>query len=322
VSNRDNNPRVADPSPRVSVAIVAYQHGDFIATAVESALDQQYDNLHVVVADDNSTDATLDVLADLQRRYRDRLVVVANSDSRSVARNVNRALARCDGDYVVLFDGDDYLLPGKIEAQVAAFAEDPRLNVSFHAAEIFDTDTREITGVIGDPRSVDHTCAADFITLGNFMPLCCTMMRRSAMPARGVHPALLYVGDWILLIETTHGGVVKGIDGVYARYRRHDGAITSLAYRDSPVWRDSLKTMNILEREYPDLAPYCDQGRAFVLRWEAFRRIKGNHAVYALPLLLRALRYQPRRVDLWRTVASVCARVPLVALSRTRRAST
>lgn len=274
-------------APLVSVAIVTYQHAAYVKQAVESVLAQDYPNLEVVISDDNSTDGTQHVLAGLQD---DRLTLLTHEGDRSVARNVNRALERCTGEFVVLFDGDDYLLPGKLPRQVQYMLQNPRCNVCFHAAEAFDSASGQTVDLVGDPRQNDRLTASDLVAKGNFLPLCCLMFRASAMPADGVPAQLSYVADWILLVETTQGGTFEGVDGAYARYRRHPGGITNQRNLRSPVWRDALMTVDIVKRRHPELRSACRQGRAHVLSWEAFRRARGGAAITQIaPLLLRAM---------------------------------
>lgn len=307
-------------APLVSVAIVTYQHARFVEAAVRSVLDQDYERIEIVVSDDNSTDGTQAVLQRLATEHPDRLTVVLNDGDRSVARNVNRALAQCRGDFVCLFDGDDYLLPGKIAAQVRHMIANPTCHVCFHAAETFDSDTGAPQGIVGDPDENDRSTAADLVARGNFLPLCSTMMRRSAMPAAGVPAELRYVADWVLLIETTRHGTFESIPGVYARYRQHPGGITAQSRVHSPVWRDSLLTMDLIAARHPELARYCRRGKAHVFSWEAHRRARGGAAaVQIVPMLLAAVALEPQRWRLLRTAArtlheGVAQRRPLFAV--------
>ena len=54
--------------PTVSIVIAAYNHGDYLAGAIESVLAQDYASLELIVVDDGSTDGTPGVLEKFRSR--------------------------------------------------------------------------------------------------------------------------------------------------------------------------------------------------------------------------------------------------------------
>lgn len=81
--------------------------------AIDSVLQQTYENIELIVVDDGSTDNTSDTLAS----YRDKLTVVRQDNAGpSVARNHGLRISR--GRFIAFLDSDDLWLPTKIEKQV------------------------------------------------------------------------------------------------------------------------------------------------------------------------------------------------------------
>src|SRR5215469_9413426 len=98
----------------VSVIIPTFNRGDLICRAVDSALQQTYPNLQVIVVDDGSTDRTLHRL----RRYGSQIQVISQANAGpSAARN--RGIQAAKGELIAFLDSDDLWLPAKIERQVA-----------------------------------------------------------------------------------------------------------------------------------------------------------------------------------------------------------
>lgn len=112
--------------PRVSVCIVNHNYAEYLADAIESALDQDYEDLEVVVVDDGSTDGSVDVA----KRYADRvrLVVKANGGQGSA---MNAAFTAATGDVVLFLDADDMLTAGIVTAVACAFRDPSLAKVQF-----------------------------------------------------------------------------------------------------------------------------------------------------------------------------------------------
>lgn len=107
--------------PVVTVIIPSFNHAQYISEAIESVLNQTYENIELIVVDDGSTDDSHEVLSALKPDPR--LTVVLNKENRGQSAVVNQALSMAKGEYVALLPSDDYYLPNKIELQVSKFIE-------------------------------------------------------------------------------------------------------------------------------------------------------------------------------------------------------
>ena len=107
---------IMSQDPRVSVIIAAFNAEDQIGRALDSACAQEGVDLEVVVADDASTDATVEVAA-MHSSGRVKLVRLATNGGPSAARNA--AIATAQGDWLAILDADDEMLPGRLAALVA-----------------------------------------------------------------------------------------------------------------------------------------------------------------------------------------------------------
>lgn len=95
-----------DGMRRLSVVIPNYNYERFVGEAIESALALDWPDVEVIVADDGSTDSSLDVI----RRYEPRITVLPGVNSTQRVA-VNRALGVVTGDVVIILDSDDVLPP-------------------------------------------------------------------------------------------------------------------------------------------------------------------------------------------------------------------
>lgn len=95
------------PKPLVSVLIPAYNQGQYLVQAVESAFDQTYRPIQVVVVNDGSTDQTDQIAQELQHSHPN--LVYLSQKNQGVCQAMAAAFAEANGEYVVRLDADDYL---------------------------------------------------------------------------------------------------------------------------------------------------------------------------------------------------------------------
>ena len=107
--------------PRVSIGLPVHDGEDYVAAAIESLLAQTYRDFELVISDNASTDAGLELVR--QRYPRVRVIPLDRNDGPGAARNAGMAAAR--GDYIAFLDSDDEWLPDKLNAQVDYFNTHP-----------------------------------------------------------------------------------------------------------------------------------------------------------------------------------------------------
>lgn len=98
----------------VSIVINNYNYDRFLAQAIDSALNQTYPHVEVVVVDDGSTDSSRQIIAG----YCDRITAVLQANGKQGAA-FNNGYAHSTGDIIIFLDADDYLEPQAAETIVA-----------------------------------------------------------------------------------------------------------------------------------------------------------------------------------------------------------
>lgn len=101
----------------VTIGITAFNAGDTIARAIDSALQQDWHNKEIVVVDDNSTDNTAAIVQAIAESV-PRLRLVRHPENRGVAAARNTILANANGEFVAFFDDDDISDPTRIRTQL------------------------------------------------------------------------------------------------------------------------------------------------------------------------------------------------------------
>ena len=102
------------PSIRASVVVINHNYGEFLATAIDSALAQDHPDVEVVVVDDGSTDHSAAIIAG----YGDRIRAVMKAQGGHVEA-VNAGYAASSGEVVLFLDADDLIHPDCLRRALA-----------------------------------------------------------------------------------------------------------------------------------------------------------------------------------------------------------
>ncbi len=95
--------------PKVSVVILSYNHSKYISNAVDSVLNQNVTfQFEIIIADDNSTDGTPEIIKDYKERYPDLIRPILRKENIGTSRNICDAFSKCKGEYLTGFGGDDF----------------------------------------------------------------------------------------------------------------------------------------------------------------------------------------------------------------------
>lgn len=136
------------PRPRVSVCIVNHNYAAYLADAIESVLQQDYDDLEILVVDDGSTDDSVDVA----NRYADRARVVVKANG-GQASAMNAGFRIATGDVVLFLDADDMLTPGTVALVASAFRDSSLAKVQF-AVDVVGPDGSPLGIRIPGPHAI------------------------------------------------------------------------------------------------------------------------------------------------------------------------
>jgi glycosyltransferase involved in cell wall biosynthesis len=106
--------------PLVSIICLCYNHARFIEEAVNSVIAQTYENIELIIVDDQSTDKSIEVIHKLIKKN-PQLKFIENDKNIGMCRSFNKALKETKGEFIIDLAADDIMLPERITTQVEAF---------------------------------------------------------------------------------------------------------------------------------------------------------------------------------------------------------
>lgn len=117
---------MTETKPLVTVITPTYNNADYLAETIESVLSQDYDNIEYIVLDDGSSDDTVSIL----KQYADRIIGESHANM-GEARTVNKGFGMATGQFVMVVNGDDPLLPKAISTQVTYLQAHPEVQATY-----------------------------------------------------------------------------------------------------------------------------------------------------------------------------------------------
>jgi glycosyltransferase involved in cell wall biosynthesis len=207
---------------KISVIIPNYNRARSIRRAIEGVLAQTYREIEVIVVDDCSTDASVEIIeAVAAADPRVRLVRQPRNGGAAHARTAG--IEAATSELIAFQDSDDNWLPDKLETQMRAFAELPEEYVALFGPEIIYGRDGEGSGKKYGPRRtacvpgpnvrIESGDLSGHFVRANIMTLQTVLLKKAAfVSAGGFDPRLRNNEDWDFNIRLSRQGPMGFIE--------------------------------------------------------------------------------------------------------------
>ncbi len=252
----------------ISVVIPAYNHEKFIGAAVDSVLQQGWQDLELLVIDDGSTDRT----ADIVNSYDDPRLSYYYQENQDAFNTINRGLGMARGEYIAILNSDDVYTTDRLERMVAQ-QKKTGAHCLFSDVTPIDDEGREFDDP-GFGWNVWHQKNRDFYNQcgdlytaflkGNFMVTTSNLfMTAEAVKRVGKFCSLRYLHDYDFIFRMMLAypdGVVYLQDEKLLYYRIHGGNTLGEAAIKGREQDKEVIRRYMLARIPENLQPYVAAG--------------------------------------------------------------
>lgn len=236
--------------PLVSVALRSYNQKAFLKEAIDSILNQTYSNYEIIIADDASTDGSVELIQKYATNLPNIIKPIFNKTNQGHTKNLNLAMAAGKGKYIAIFDGDDIMHPDKLKLQTEFMENNPQCTVCYHNTEFFENKTNKVLYLKNNRKNSHSGDVKTMIKYGMFNTNISNMIRRDKIPAHGANERISIASDWIFYVECLiTGGKIQYIDKILARVRRHPNNITQTKFFKNLT--DQYLSSFIILKKYP-----------------------------------------------------------------------
>jgi len=285
---------------KVSVCIPTYNGAAFLGEAIKSVLAQSYPHFELLIVDDGSTDATVDIA----RSFTDPRIAIHQNEKRlGIPANWNRCMALAQGEYICIFHQDDVMMPENLLRKVMILDAEPTVTFVHSAVEILVEDhapsvsTEWIEQATEDFTTGGQRYFRKLLLHGNCICAPTVLARRQqVLTLGGFDEALGFTPDYAMWMRLCIEGAVAFLCQSLVQYRWHESN-ASHHYRfergaeevsiasekalqvylvrtgwqeEGEVLRDALAALAKLRRESAEL----DRGKVWLeQQWKNWRQV-------------------------------------------------
>lgn len=241
---------------KVSIILCFYNEEKYLAKAIDSVLAQTYSNFELIIINDGSSDSSDEIVKSYQD---DRIRYTVNKENKRLAYCRNRGLEFATGDYIGFFDGDDIMMPEKMEWQVRYLKEhEDIMLVSGGYAYMDGNGNVDKNAVMPKYRSSDQIKA--FMLFGNCIACAgAALFRREIIDRYHIRfdETNKASEDYRFWIDMLPYGKVANVEEVFFHYRINHGSKSSVIVK---------KDESAYDRELRKVLEYAWTMRGFVLQ--------------------------------------------------------
>ncbi|MFK5957307.1 MAG: glycosyltransferase family 2 protein [Lutibacter sp.] len=204
----------------VSIITPNYNASKYISETIQSVIDQTYENWELIIIDDCSTDNSVEIIKQFQKKdQRIQLITLNRNSGPAVARN--KGIEVSNGDFIAFLDSDDSWIENKLEIQVRFMQNNNSVvsHTSYYTINELNKDKKLVI-------------AKEKITYKNLLTNnyigCLTAMYSVKHLGKVYMPKILKRQDWALWLKITKNGVIaEGIQQPLALYNKRQVSVSS-----------------------------------------------------------------------------------------------
>lgn len=214
-------------TPLVSVVIPCYNHSCYVEEAIQSVIDQDYENIELIIIDDGSSDDSVSkigrMLSACQQRFK-RFEFISRPN-KGLCATLNESLEWCQGEFFSAVASDDVWLPHKINKQVELFLSPGNENVGVISGEMVIMNFKGVAELKSkfQPLKVVFYNFLDVYHARARINAPAAMIRTQCVRDAGGYNVNVIIEDlYMWLSITSLGYSVMAVSEIFSKYRIHN----------------------------------------------------------------------------------------------------
>lgn len=275
--------------PLVTVIVPNYNHESFLRQRLESIYLQSYQNYEVILLDDCSSDKSVTVLQEFNKRYPDRTTLIANEkNSGGVFYQWEKGLSLASGEIIWIAESDDYCSENFLSTLVPYF-QNEAVNLAYSRTTFVKGgeakpfwSIEEYLSDISETRwksafvETANKLVADAFSIKNIIPNVSSALFRNKgtldVLQDPVWRRMRTCGDWVLYLHLIRGGALAFDPGATNYYRIHDKNTSVTSYSDDTFYQEHELVAKTVQRYFRVPSEVYDaQRKNLITHWKQTR---------------------------------------------------
>lgn len=232
----------------VSIVIPSFNHAAFIVEAIQSVLNQTYQNTEIIVVDDGSKDSSTNLIKDLILNYQgNKKIKLIEQPNLGAHKAIERGITDSNGEYIGILNSDDYFSENRVERLLQTMNDE---NADLVFSRVIHVDNEGVPLDLSNKMKhsyEEHKKLSDLygdefvlcgyniaISTGNFL------FKRSLHNKIGPFKDYKTVHDWAYILKALASSKVSVCNENLLFYRVHKSNTIGTGYDDSNDCRELL----------------------------------------------------------------------------------
>lgn len=215
----------------LSIIIPSYNHEQYIGEAIQSVINQKYQNWELIIVDDGSKDNSVETI----KRFTDSRIKLILQENQGAHNAINRGLSEAKGEYLAILNSDDVYEADRFSIMISEMEKNSDLGFVCSYIRVIDSKGKDLGVKQGwknmEPWLVPHkelsfAATEDFklnLIMSNFTSTTSNFLFTRALYEKiGGMRNLRFAHDWDFALRAAEKTECKIIDKPLLKYRVHE----------------------------------------------------------------------------------------------------
>lgn len=207
--------------PLVSILIANFNNGEFITDTLDSARNQKYSNIEIIIVDDGSTDNSINIIDNYIKDHGSvQIKLFKNDDNKGCGRVKRQCIELSNGQYFAFLDPEDTITSDAIEKLVAIHEQSDSYSIVY-STHFLCNSKLEIQRISSWPGKIPDG-QSNLTSTGGHISAFAMCKRKDYNLTTGINPTYYVAEDMDLYLKMEEVAPVFYLDEPLYFYRKHD----------------------------------------------------------------------------------------------------
>ena len=213
-------------SKNISILLPVFNCGLYVKSAIQSIINNSFENYEIIVINDGSTDNTLDII----NQFNNPRIKIYNKENSGLVETLNYGLKKCNYPIIMRMDGDDIIHHKKIETQLNYFSRNESILVGTQGFTIDLNENK--TGKINLPLTHDKIIKSLLKLSSGLIHPSIMFYKDALLKIGGYNQNFKHAEDYEMYLRLSKIGKISNIEDKLFYLRKHDTNVSSVYAED------------------------------------------------------------------------------------------